>query len=486
MLSENVFLMEDHNEALLRWRKTCQRRKILVHIDAHFDFAWIADKDPLEVLNIKSISDFKTAAKKTPFWNFSGKGKDELTHIGNYIYPAIKEDIVKEFYWVVPDAFFSSRKRINRLKREIDSIITFNSKQGSPLKWQGDYLISDICNIPLIICRLKDLPKFEEDVLLDIDVDYFIDNEKAWLYPDEFIKILKEKGLKSDLVTIAYSVEGGFTPIGYKFFGDHLKYLFNAQKDGQFEKAVSLIVKAIDNKKDKSCKDALRFLKEADDHYPNYASIYFHLSDVYYEMGCKNEAYDYFHKAVSQDPLYRTLYNNRGCFFEGRNKLKDAENEYKKMLELDPDNPQFLTRLGNIRLKKKKYDDAALNYSKALDIDPSNTESLMNVGYIHMMKNDIDKAMEYFKKTLSLKPDNSLAHSYLGLAYMRKKDYNESMRETRRAINSGLFTYPPLRWRLVFIYFKKGLYDRLLDELKAAFITSYFNIFWRVKAWLRY
>ena len=81
-------------------------------------------------------------------------------------------------------------------------------------------------------------------------MDYFIDKEKLWLYPDKFVGMLKEKGLKSDLVTIAYSVEGGFTPIGYKFIGDHLAYMLNGcnKQDLRFDRAVSLIIKAIDAK----------------------------------------------------------------------------------------------------------------------------------------------------------------------------------------------------------------------------------------------
>lgn len=126
-----------------------------------------------------------------------------------------------------------------------------------------------------------------------------------------------------------------------------------------------------------------------------------------------------------------------------------------------------------------------LNYNKALKTDPNNEEALQNIGYIQMIRNKPDSGMEMFKKAFSLKPDNPFTHSYLGLVYMKKKDYNEAMRETRRAVNSGLFTSPQLRWRLVYIYFKKKLYDRMIDELRAALIVSYFDIFWRIKGWLR-
>ena len=481
MTSKQAVLMENHNDALLWWRKTEQKNRILVHIDSHFDFAWITDKDPQEILNAKTLSDFKASAKENLFWNLSNKKKDELTHIGNYIYPAIKENIVREFYWVVPDSLFFSKKRLRHFKKEIDDIIKSNPEEKGGLTLQGNYLTSKLCNIQLTICRLKDLPEFNEDVLLDIDVDYFIAQEKAWLYPDAFIQILREKKLKSAITTIAYSVEGGFTPIEYKFFGDYLNYLFNTQKDGHFEKAVSLMIKAIDCKKNKAYKDALQFLKDADACYPDYAPICFHLSDVYYEMDFEKEAYDYYQNAVSKDSSYKTVYNNRGYLFESKNKLKEGEDEYKKMLELDPQNPDFLIKLGNIHKIRKRWGEALLNYNNALKLNPNKEEALQNIGYIQLSNKNLDNGIENLKKALSLKPDNPFTHSYLGLAYMRKRDYNEAMRETRRAINTGLSALPALRWRLVFIYFKKGLYDRMFNELKAAFITSYFALFWRIK-----
>lgn len=488
MHGKNVFLMENHNNALSCWRKTCQKNRILVHADSHFDFAWIADKNPQEILDVKSLADFKLAAKENLFWNLTRKSSEELTHIGNYIYPAIKENIVREFYWVLPDSLFSQRRRIIHFKKDIENIIKFSPEEKTRLVWQDDCLVSNICNIKLIICRLKDLPGFEEDVLLDIDVDYFIDKEKLWLYADTFVQRLKEKGLKSDLITIAYSVEGGFTPIGYKFIGDHLAYLLNghATQNGRFDRVVSLLIKAIKAKDSRLYKEAILYLKEADSCHPGYAAVYYHLSDLYYNTGLNREALEYYQKAVSADSSYRTSYNNAGPMLENRLKLRDAEAEYRKMIELDPDNPDFLIRLGNIYRKRKRWDEALLNYNEALKLNPNSEEALRNIGCIHTVGNDLNDGIEYLKRAISLKPDNPFAHSYLGLIYLKKKDYNEAMRETRRAINSGLFTSPSLRWRLVFIYLKKGLYARMLDELKAAFIVSYFDVFWRLKGWLRY
>lgn len=487
MRNKNVFLMENHNEAVLLWRKTGQKNRILVHIDSHFDFENILDKDPSCLLEIKTISGLKTTAEKNFFWNLTGRKEDELVHIGNYIYPAIKENIVSQFYWIVPDWVFKNTRRIKRFRKEIENIIRFGLKENNKLKWQDNFLISNIFGIKFVICRLKDLPKLEEEVLLDIDVDYFIDNEKLWLDADVFIQRLKERGLDSDFITIAYSVEGGFTPAKYKFIGDHLAYLFNghSRQHGDFNKAVLLITKALKAKDAKLYSEAVSFLKEAENCYSEYAATYYHLSDLYYKMDSKEQARNYYQKAISADSSYRTLYNNPGPLLEGRFKLKEAEVEYKKMLELDPENFNFFIGLGNIYRKQKKWDIAILYYKKALDLVSDNDEALRNIGYVQMQKKDFDNSLRNLTKALCLKPNDSLTHSYLGFIYLKKKNYNDAMRHSHRAINLGLLTYPALHWRMVYIYFKKKVYDRMRDELKIAFIVSYFYFIWRIKDWLK-
>lgn len=501
MPNKNVFLMENHNQALLLWRKTGQKNRILVHIDRHFDFVNILDKDPAGLLEARSIADFKKMAKNNFFWNLSGRKKDALVHIGNYIYPAVKENIVREFYWIVPDSTFKNNRRIKLFKREIEDIVGFGAKENNKLNWQDNFFISNIGGVKLIISRLKDLPKLDQEVLLDIDVDYFIDNERPWLYPDTFIQKLKERGLSSDFITIAYSVEGGFTPIGYKFIGDHLAYLVNGhnRQVGDFNQAVILIKRALEAKEARLYHQAISLLKEAEDcylsplplvkgriSYPGYAGVYYHLADLYYKIGSKDQARNYYQKAVSADSSYRTLYNNLGPLLEDKLKLKEAEAEYRKMLELDEDNFNSFYGLGSICRKQRKWNEAMLNYKKALVLLPDDAWTLRDIGYIQTQKNDLDNSLRNLTRVLGLKPDDSLTHSWLGLVYLKQGDYNQAMRHTRRAINLGLFTNITLRLRLVYIYFKKRLMLRMFDELKIVFIVSYFVLPGRIKDWLKF
>jgi hypothetical protein len=69
-------------------------------------------------------------------------------------------------------------------------------------------------------------------VLLDIDTDYCIvdrvytesdgPRRLPWCWPEELIRRLQARGIVADMVTIPYSVDGGYTPLKWKYLGDEL------------------------------------------------------------------------------------------------------------------------------------------------------------------------------------------------------------------------------------------------------------------------
>ena len=70
--SRAVHCIENHDEAYSLWRERGFRRRILIHIDAHHDMWWTSDSTSIT--------------------------------IANFICQALQEQIVRELYWVVPDA----------------------------------------------------------------------------------------------------------------------------------------------------------------------------------------------------------------------------------------------------------------------------------------------------------------------------------------------------------------------------------------------
>src|SRR5438093_356055 len=147
--------------------------RILVHIDAHMDWAWIADKDPRDLLQARSLTEVESVLKNRHLWNLSGRRSDELVHIGNYIYPALQEGIVKEFYWIVPDAFTHPRARRN-LVRTFQRRMAVNPRSMRNLRLEHNRILVDIDGKRVITCSLSDLPEIREPVLIDVDTDFLL------------------------------------------------------------------------------------------------------------------------------------------------------------------------------------------------------------------------------------------------------------------------------------------------------------------------
>ncbi len=42
---EQIVMMENHDDAYHAWKKAGFRDRIVIHVDAHIDFGWIAERD---------------------------------------------------------------------------------------------------------------------------------------------------------------------------------------------------------------------------------------------------------------------------------------------------------------------------------------------------------------------------------------------------------------------------------------------------------
>ena len=237
-------LVEDHDQAYHAWKKAGLKDRIAVHIDPHIDFGWILDSDPVGLLQAPSLRAFEEQSRERLLWNFSGRSTGELVHIGNYLNPALREGILDRFYWVVPDGFLDTPGQRARLVGMLNDLQKAHPRAMEKASWVGRSLTTAIYGKQVTVCALSDLPELDEDVLLDLDTDFMVIDRvsecypyadprwtKPWIWPDELVARLAARRVRSDFVTIAYSVEGGYTPLGYKYLGDDLARLLGHEGD---------------------------------------------------------------------------------------------------------------------------------------------------------------------------------------------------------------------------------------------------------------
>jgi hypothetical protein len=138
----DVCLMENHDQAFYVWRDAGVKQRVLVHIDAHHDMWWIQDQTAIS--------------------------------IANFICPALRQDLVREMFWVVPDATFENARTRKPILRHLKKLLkTYPTASRSVIE-EEHRITASVLGKTLTVCPLRALPNLRENVLLDIDVDYLV------------------------------------------------------------------------------------------------------------------------------------------------------------------------------------------------------------------------------------------------------------------------------------------------------------------------
>ena len=133
--------------------------------------------------------------------------------------------------------------------------------------------------------------------------------------------------------------------------------------------------------------------------------------------------------------------DNRGNLFGSTLEVGylDAISDYKKAIELDPDDGDYPFMLAILYQNKLSDYDGAINYyNKAIELNPDEPIIYGNIAQLYRVQiKDFRKALEYFNKAIDLDPNSDWSYSRRGLLYKDLKQQNDNENfeddETRKA-----------------------------------------------------
>jgi len=99
--------------------------------------------------------------------------------------------------------------------------------------------------------------------------------------------------------------------------------------------------------------------------------------------------------------------------------LDERRVDLRSELIFNPNDRVALKELGAILCFQKKTDDAIEVYKKVLELDPKNAEYMAYMGYLYYEKDDFLEAIELFNKALDIDPEAPFVYFLLGNAYSR-------------------------------------------------------------------
>jgi tetratricopeptide (TPR) repeat protein len=129
---------------------------------------------------------------------------------------------------------------------------------------------------------------------------------------------------------------------------------------------------------------------------------------------------------------------------KSRRRVNLTESDYKRSIELNPQNPiahfyhaVCLAGLG-------RCDKAVKEIKRAQELDPLSLPVNASIVYVLYICRRYDEAIEAGKKTLELDAAFPLTHQRLGLPYVQKEMYREAIAEFQQATNNSNRAPQPL------------------------------------------
>lgn len=123
----------------------------------------------------------------------------------------------------------------------------------------------------------------------------------------------------------------------------------------------------------------------------------------------------------------KQVYFLQGALYERQKKVTEAEQAFRKALDLDKDNPSVLNYLGYMLADNGvKLEEALTMVRKAVDADPINGAFLDSLGWVYYKMDRLDLAEQYLKRAVSFASTNATMYDHLGDVYYKTGRYREA------------------------------------------------------------
>lgn len=468
--SNAVHCVENHDEAYSLWRERGFRNRVLVHIDAHHDMWWTSESNSLT--------------------------------IANFICPALQERIVRELYWVVPDATWNTKEGRAALRTHVRMIQRGYPENARSLEEEDARIRTTVLGCPFVICSLDSLPELPDHVLLDIDTDYLViptvsygngdhHADLPWRWPQDLHERLQARQVKSEFVTIAYSVEGGHTPLRWKYLGDEIAIRLRAwENDRDALRPYEVMRKAVFAAHSGDNARAVTLLRSIGDAIGS--APYFHLAVLTAADGDINTGRACYQRALAFDRSYRIVCQPDVSTFRATASTRAIDRDARVALLLDPANASAHVTLGWTAVRCHNWQGAENHARAALEHDAELIDAHRLLGQVLEEKGQLRDAIEVFERSLTLAlaghcplngiitsdhraqrlldRDHARTHAHLADLYARSGNHKGAIVALRMAIAGGI-DGAAIRFRLAVLYLRWRRWKQASQQVVAGFKT---------------
>jgi tetratricopeptide (TPR) repeat protein len=213
--------------------------------------------------------------------------------------------------------------------------------------------------------------------------------------------------------------------------------------------------------------------KEANDEFstafqlePRNMSVHF-LAAVLLGESKTKDAVEELRKGVDIDPDFAFAHIVLGAALDEAKKAEDALAEYRKAVKIDPNSAYAHKTLGLALKKAKKAEDAISEFRVAAKLEPRSTDALITLGQTLLDIGNTDDAVAEYHKVVEIDPSSTDAHMALGEALGAQDKTGDALAEYRKAVDLNQNPALAHRWLGGALLFH-GKTEEALGELRTA------------------
>src|SRR5580698_4621078 len=169
--------------------------------------------------------------------------------------------------------------------------------------------------------------------------------------------------------------------------------------------------------------------------------VYFQLAQLVYDRGRKyddeTKALDMAEKLSVSKEEKQDIWFQRGAMYERMKKVDLAETEFRKIIELNPDNAPALNYLGYMLADRNvKLPEALTLITKALDLEPNSGAYLDSLGWVYFRMNRLPEAEDNLHQGLLLTPRDATVHDHMGDVLLRESKVKEAIAQWQLSLQA--------------------------------------------------
>ena len=192
-------------------------------------------------------------------------------------------------------------------------------------------------------------------------------------------------------------------------------------------------------------KKSIEYFEQAIAHDPGYALAYSGLGAVYQVMSGYTldpppgvvypKARTVSLKALELDPTLAEPHATLAvALHEYEWKHPEAESEFKRAIELDPNYPSTRQWYGNFLLEMGRFQEGIAQMERAVELDPLSPVINANLGRAYRADHRYDDAIAQYQKALEIAPNFRIAQINLNKTYLLKGMFDEMFEQSRKNI----------------------------------------------------